>query len=173
MNCLILMSAILVTFFPKGDTQVFNHCICVRGLCPSGWYQYKDSCYRVITTPTSWVNAEASCQKSYSGAHLASIHSDEENNYIFSLTGNLSDYTKGNAYWIGAHDTLVEGSYMWTDGTVTDYLHFGTGQPDNLGNEDFIGSWFVQNGAVTWNDYPASWSFPYVCKFSLNRCCLK
>ncbi|XP_043941901.1 C-type lectin-like [Protopterus annectens] len=171
MNYLILMSGLLATFIHTGDTTKAN-CLCFQGDCPMGWFQYRDACYQPMMFRTSWINAEDTCQRNYSGAHLASIHTAEENDYIFALMGSPSFDEKEKAYWIGLHDTLIEGRFMWTDGSVSDYLPFGVPQPDNLGNEDYVGSWYIQNGVVTWNDYGPGWSFPFICKFSFNRCCL-
>ncbi|KAH0621120.1 hypothetical protein JD844_022156 [Phrynosoma platyrhinos] len=50
------------------------------------------------------------CQSYGWNAHLASIHSTEENDFIFHLMGKPLDYTKGQAYWIGAHDTFKDMS---------------------------------------------------------------
>ncbi|ETE62132.1 Lectin, partial [Ophiophagus hannah] len=49
---------------------------------------------------------EASCQSYTPSSHLASVHSMEENDFIFHLMGKPVDYNKGEAYWIGAHDTF-------------------------------------------------------------------
>lgn len=47
---------------------------------------------------------QAFCQAYLQNAHLASIHTAEENNFIFILRGKLQDYHSGKAYWTGAHD---------------------------------------------------------------------
>lgn len=51
---------------------------------------------------------QMACQRLKYGrnSHLTSIHSAEENDFIFHLMGKPLDHTKGNAYWIGAHDTF-------------------------------------------------------------------
>ncbi|XP_030077800.1 lectin [Microcaecilia unicolor] len=118
----------------------------------------------------SWGDAEATCRSLSS--HLASIHSAEENEFIYVLMGKIHNHTTGESYWIGGHDIFKEGDYMWTDGSKWDYATFGYGQPDNLGGENYIGSWYPDNDHITWNDYPASYSFPFVCKYQLrNRIC--
>ncbi|TFJ98519.1 protein lin-7-like protein B [Platysternon megacephalum] len=109
------------------------------------------------------------CQSQGKNSHLASIHSAEENDFIFHLMGKPLNHTKGQAYWIGAHDTFKEGSFMWTDGSKYNFRTFPPDQPDGLPGENYLGSWILQNGFVTWNDYDASWSFPFVCKYTLRN----
>uniref|UniRef100_A0A674JFW4 C-type lectin domain-containing protein n=1 Tax=Terrapene triunguis TaxID=2587831 RepID=A0A674JFW4_9SAUR len=60
--------------------------------------------------------------------------------------GKPLDYTKGQAYWIGAHDTFKEGSFMWTDGSKYNFRTFPAGQPDGLPGENYLGSWTLENG---------------------------
>ncbi|XP_069483805.1 lectin-like isoform X2 [Ambystoma mexicanum] len=117
-----------------------------------------------------WPDAEAKCLTHES--HLASIHSSEENEFVFNLMGRPLNHNAGKAYWIGGHDTFQEGTHMWTDGTKMTFLQFGFGQPDNPGNEHYIGSWYIENGTITWNDYPRHITFPFICKYYLgNRLC--
>ncbi|XP_075785240.1 lectin-like [Pelodiscus sinensis] len=162
--CLLLMC-----IAPGAYSQ--GNCLCARGFCDEGWVQYKDSCYKAVMAPRKWAEAEVACQSQGKHTHLASIHSAEENDFIFHLMGKLQDHTKGQAYWIGGHDTFKEGSFMWTDGSEYDFHTFPPDQPDGLPGENYLGSWRVQNGLVTWNDYGTSWSFPFVCKYPLRQSC--
>lgn len=36
-----------------------------------------------------------------------------------------------NWFWIGANDLLLEGRFVWEDGTPLNYTNWGKGQPDN------------------------------------------
>ncbi|XP_078509289.1 alpha-N-acetylgalactosamine-specific lectin-like isoform X2 [Lissotriton helveticus] len=148
-----------------------ERCLCVQGSCDYGWVQYKNACYKRFNGIVSWPEAESTCL-SYN-SHLASIHSQEENDFIFVLMGKPVDpYNKG-AYWIGVHDSFKEGQYMNSDGSIITMLPFGKGQPDNLGIENYVGSWYIEDGHITWNDYPLTpYVFPFVCKYYLgNRLC--
>ncbi|XP_034276182.1 snaclec purpureotin subunit beta-like [Pantherophis guttatus] len=147
-------------------------CLCAQGLCASGWVQYKSACYKVVKQRYTWTEAEISCQTYSPTSHLASVHSMEENDFIFHLMGKPVDYNKGEAYWIGAHDTFKEGTFVWTDGSRFDYNSFPSEQPDGLGGEHYLGSWFIRNGKISWNDYANSWRLLSVCKYYLaNRGC--
>ncbi len=97
----------------------------------------------VIPGPTSFTKidnagdmwtAEALCHDQ--GGHLASVHSDADKDAIAALGPNGA--------WIGFHDTYAEagctgqandvgetGGFVWTDGTATDYLSWGGGEPND------------------------------------------
>ncbi|XP_070583180.1 lectin-like isoform X2 [Erythrolamprus reginae] len=158
-----------ITFMHDVSAQT---CLCAQGSCASGWVQYKSACYKAVKQPNTWTEAEISCQRSTPNSHLASIHSVEENDFIFHLMDKPVDYTQGQAYWIGAHDTFKEGTFVWTDGSRFDYNSFPSEQPDGLSGEHYLGSWHIRNGKISWNDYRNSWQFFSVCKYYLaNRGC--
>ena len=57
------------------------------------------------------------------GGHLASIHSDADQEKVFSLSGMEA---AGQKAWIGLHDRDLEAgcagsSFSWIDGTINDY----------------------------------------------------
>ncbi|XP_078509402.1 C-type lectin mannose-binding isoform-like [Lissotriton helveticus] len=155
----------------SAEKNALETCLCARGSCDYGWVHYKNACYKRFNDIVSWPEAESTCLSQNS--HLASIHSEEENDFVFILMGKPVDPFNKSAYWLGVHDTFKEGEYIHSDGSKMTMLPFGKGQPDNSGNEDFIGSWYVENGHVTWNDYPLTpYAYPFICKYYLaNRLC--
>uniref|UniRef100_A0A182C6E5 C-type lectin n=1 Tax=Phalotris mertensi TaxID=1260334 RepID=A0A182C6E5_9SAUR len=147
-------------------------CLCAQGSCASGWVQYKSACYKAVKQRYTWTEAEISCQSLTPSSHLASIHSMEENDFIYHLMSKPVHYSEGQAYWIGAHDSFKEGTFVWTDGSRFDFNSFPSEQPDGLSGEHYLGSWFIRNGKISWNDYQNSWQFLSVCKYYLaNRGC--
>ncbi|XP_067669211.1 echinoidin-like [Haliotis asinina] len=120
--------------------------------CPSGWTSNGTNCYFFSSFETNWHSANNDCQQR--GAHLASIHSESENTYISSF--NSSMYI-----WIGYNDLTEEGSFRWTDGSALDFSNWGSDQPDDLGNEDCVGTNFLAFGA--WNDFYCSRFYRYIC----------
>ncbi|XP_078509362.1 echinoidin-like [Lissotriton helveticus] len=147
-------------------------CLCAQGNCETGWVQYKNACYMRFDSMVSWTAAETACLAINS--HLASIHSNEENDFVYTLMGKPNNPPNGASYWIGAHDSFQEGNFMFTDGSKMNVKLFGVGEPNNYKNdEDCVGIGTVQNGHITWNDFPlAGVAFPYVCKYYLsNRLC--
>ncbi|XP_078509386.1 galactose-specific lectin nattectin-like [Lissotriton helveticus] len=147
-------------------------CLCAQGDCEAGWVQYKNACYRRFDSRVSWFAAEAACLASNS--HLASIHSNEENDFVYTLMGKPGTLTSEALYWIGAHDTFQEGNFIFTDGSKINENIFDNGQPDNYQNiEHYVGTWRFNNGHIKWNDYGLTGNFlRYVCKYCLrNRLC--
>ena len=83
----------------------------------------------------SWTDAESYCQSWSAGAHLASIHSVEDQKFV--QTNFPQDI------WLGGNDLAKEGTWVWSDGTPWDYSDWSSGQPDNGGsNQDCLkGNW--------------------------------
>uniref|UniRef100_A0AC34EZT7 C-type lectin domain-containing protein n=1 Tax=Panagrolaimus sp. ES5 TaxID=591445 RepID=A0AC34EZT7_9BILA len=92
------------------------------------YYEPTNSCYANFFTSATdaktWNDAEIFCQ-SLNG-HLASIHSDDEFKFIMNF-----DYFSNSWYWpwLGLSKINQGGTWQWTDGTPTDYLPWGEGQP--------------------------------------------
>ncbi|XP_015226382.1 PREDICTED: ladderlectin-like [Cyprinodon variegatus] len=85
--------------------------------CPYGWSSFGYRCFLFIDTPKTWTEAEFYCQ--FEGANLASVHSDEENHFIQSLTrGNTHSFPQT---WIGGSDAIQLNLWMWSDGSKFHY----------------------------------------------------
>ena len=78
------------------------------------------SLYTIVDGP-SWIKAEANSVAL--GGHLASIASQEEQDYVYN---NLNTYG-----FIGLTDQDVEGAWKWSDGTPYAYSNWSPGNPDN------------------------------------------
>uniref|UniRef100_A0A914CNP3 C-type lectin domain-containing protein n=1 Tax=Acrobeloides nanus TaxID=290746 RepID=A0A914CNP3_9BILA len=74
----------------------------------------------IIYTNITFNNGETRCQQD--GAHLASVHSDFENEFITDSAYGGGGQWNGSV-WIGL--TFQNGNWQWTDGTPIDYTHFG------------------------------------------------
>ncbi|XP_050789533.1 snaclec alboaggregin-A subunit alpha-like [Gopherus flavomarginatus] len=113
--------------------------------------------------------ARTDCRDLAEGAHLASVHSAEENDFIYQLMGTPHNYEKKEAYWLGGRrDSQGEGSWRWTDGSAWHYHNFRDSKPDRTTAEEFVATWKFDQDAITWNNYEASWQFMSVCKRSLD-----
>uniref|UniRef100_A0A914DFS3 C-type lectin domain-containing protein n=1 Tax=Acrobeloides nanus TaxID=290746 RepID=A0A914DFS3_9BILA len=67
------------------------------------------------------------------GAHLTSIHSPDENNFIadFARTGMIFENGHEAQVYIGLNTFTQAGVYKWTDGTQLDYVNWAGGTPSN------------------------------------------
>ena len=93
--------------------------------------------------------AEAVAQEM--GGHLVSITDLSENDWIRTQFGNVSGVS--NDFWLGYNDVQTEGSFVWSNGEVTNYENWNTGEPNNAGNEDYVqmtstGKWNDTTGSV-------------------------
>jgi hypothetical protein len=91
----------------------------------------------------TWGDAEAEAVTL--GGHLATINDAAENAWIYSnfVAPNQDVWT-----WIGLNDIANEGTYIWSSGETPGYFNWGSGEPNNSGNEDGVHMWT----GGTWND---------------------
>ena len=115
---------------------------------------------------TSNVNANAPTAISIcsaAGGNLVSINDSMENAYV-------SNILPGH-FWIGYTDELVEGTFVWVDGSTSSFTNWANNEPNNSGptnNEDYTLMNAFGNGDGYWNDGDNTSSFPYVCEFNHN-----
>jgi len=106
------------------------------------WSQcYGESCYHKAQSPTSWTEADNFCEDL--GAELASVHSTEENTFLYYLCGS-EDYC-----WLGFSDAVVEGVWNWSDGSNVEYTNWDDGEPNDHGDEDYAS---LSGPYGRWND---------------------
>ena len=144
--------------------------------CPPLWTQYGTNCYRFFATPQPWQTAEKDC-KSFPYCHLVSIHSKEENAFVFGLwkaylteqVWNRNNFIidPSNSLWIGLNDITKEGVFEWSDQTPVDFTYWQPGEPNDHDSEDCTHLWTSGDGnGDDWNDGSCSIALPYVCKMS-------
>jgi len=129
---------VAATFNKAKWSQVYH-----PGACDKGWSQWDAFCYKHYWEKRNWFEAEKLCRDR--GSHLASIHSQAENHFIYTLTSGLSA-------WIGYTDLDQDTHYKWSDSTQDDFSNFAkncTGrehEPD-CKPEDRQQQWYDWNGA--------------------------
>jgi len=94
------------------------------------WSQcYAESCYHKAHSPMSWTEAGKFCVDL--GAELASVHSREENTFLYYLCGS------NDSCWLGFSDAEVEGVWEWRDGSNVQYLNWGDNETNDVSNHDY------------------------------------
>ncbi|XP_053199129.1 chondrolectin-like, partial [Scomber japonicus] len=96
--------------------------------CPSGWTPNNGRCFRYIQDHKSWADAEKYCI--LLGGNLASIHHYKEYHAIQELLKSATNCRHTHA-WIGGHDAVQEGTWLWSDGTKFIYRFWCRGEPNN------------------------------------------
>eukprot|EP01044_Picomonas_judraskeda_P007136 COSAG03_NODE_750_length_5996_cov_3.402408_2_plen_876_part_01 len=149
----------------------------ICGTCPV--HNNNPTEYAYFDGPVSKMEAEFNCI--VGGGHLASLHSQADQDLVDDMVSNTA--------WIGYHDRFEEAgctddrhqgiggniqaaSFVWTDGTASDYENWAAGEPndwqdgvarcDGTGNEDCTEMW---QGGSTWNDAACDGTKPYVCGY--------
>ncbi|KAM9340232.1 brevican core protein-like [Symphorus nematophorus] len=128
--------------------------------CEPGWDKFHGFCYRHFGQRLSWEVAEQHCRML--GAHLVSIMTPEEQNYINS---NYKEYQ-----WTGLNDKTIEDDFRWSDGNPLLYENWYRGQPDSyfLSGEDCVVMVWHDDGR--WSDVPCNYHLAYTCKKGTSSC---
>uniref|UniRef100_A0A8C6ULQ1 C-type lectin domain-containing protein n=1 Tax=Neogobius melanostomus TaxID=47308 RepID=A0A8C6ULQ1_9GOBI len=124
--------------------------------CPRDWSQFGFRCFKFFNPKKTWTMAELPRLR----WNLASIHSDEENAFIHDLIN-------GHA-WLGGHDAVEEGVWMWTDGSSWDYTKWWDGEPNNVRRNEH--SLMIYAYDTFWNDSPSYGEMGYICAKDLVGC---
>ena len=131
--------------------------------CRSPWTSFGNHCYLLVTDTKTFNEAEQYCQSlSRLGrpSHLASIMSQEENDFLVDLAttmdGAVSRYT-----WLGYRRDLSTGSFVWIDGSPAgSYTNWAPGEPNNSGKEDCVEMYDTS----MWNDKNCIQLRRFICK---------
>merc|ERR1712039_117219 len=136
--------------------------------CEDGWSLHGRACYRAVDEEMPWKDAESACVTRFApGSHLASIHSDDEKEFVASLSGGLKwiGAQRGCCRTVGRPFFSADG-WSWSDGTATDYLQTTpSGSNGGLvrdgGDCGVIGS---SGGEYTIGDHSCRRASGFVCK---------
>ena len=129
-------------------------------ICPAGMEVFNRNCYKLMDSPKTWSDAETECKgQSWKGnqGHLASLHSEEEQSFISSLSSER--------LWLGGNDLQKEGHWTWTDGSATTYKNWGPDNPSNHGGNEHCMELYASSDRK-WNDIDCANKFKFVCKFT-------
>jgi len=131
-------------------------------------------CYKLLDNSGQHYSDRAVCTRdcAEAGGLLTSVHSTEENSFIYSLLRPLKSGNDEQNAWIGA-DLVGGNSFKWTDGTAFDYTNWLPGEPDG---HDCVYLGFSQIAPEKWqnsecNSLPI---FDCVCKKQIlsSDCCI-
>ncbi len=116
--------------------------------------------YAETLQPATWSTAET--EAVLSGGHLATIHSQAENDWL------LQTFVLPNPpeLWIGFTDEAVEDTWVWTSGDPVVFTSWETGQPDAAPDEDY--GYLFQSG--NWHDSFGTHSVPGIIEVISDDC---
>ncbi|KAL7886207.1 hypothetical protein AOLI_G00065020 [Acnodon oligacanthus] len=93
------------------------------------------------------------------GANLASVHNNKENIFLQNLIKQAAG--SPTKTWLGGHDCVAEGKWLWKDGSKMSFQDWAKGQPDNYKSEHCLEMNF--GGSFKWNDTSCTVRRPFVC----------
>merc|ERR1711915_553606 len=137
---------------------------CVEGNCPINWAPFRSGssvgCYRHFSkTKLSWTDAREHCN--LQNAELASIHSQEEHEFILQLS------KEHVSTWLGGSDSKTKGLYLWTDQSPWTYTNWRTDEPlnpDGTHNCIEMTTHKTLRFKGTWSVYRCNQSTTFICK---------
>ena len=124
--------------------------------CAAGWTYFPHTClcYKYLSARKTWAEARAHCRGLSAGGDLVSILDKATNNFMRTLTTDLS--------WIGATDEGSEGSWRWSDGSRWGYTNWSPDNPDNYLNKQHHAT-INWKGVGLWDDHH-HFSFGFTCQ---------
>ncbi|KAL3046438.1 hypothetical protein OYC64_004441 [Pagothenia borchgrevinki] len=132
------------------------------GSCPPGWTKLGSRCFIFKNQAMNWASAERDCLAL--GGNLASIQSTTEYNFIRKLVRTATGQDLN--FWAGGHDAVMEGVWLWSDGSKFSFSRWGRGEPSNYrGKEHCMEVNYGANKHV--NDVDCLDKQPFVCSSSL------
>uniref|UniRef100_A0A673L5J8 C-type lectin domain-containing protein n=1 Tax=Sinocyclocheilus rhinocerous TaxID=307959 RepID=A0A673L5J8_9TELE len=145
--------------FPVVFLLWFTECFSADSHCDEGYLLFGEHCYHFETeTVKNWQDAENYCVAQ--NGHLVSIHNQETPFEQGFIQAQIQSVPTGVSLWMGAHDSITEGGWMWTDGSPFRYINWASGNPDDYYNEDCL-SILINSGA--WNDDNCENKRGYIC----------
>jgi hypothetical protein len=126
-------------------------------LCGCEDAEFEGHNYLFCAMPENWLAALTTCVSA--GYNLVSIGGSLENAFVFDTANSISN----DRWWLGLNDILQEGTFIWPDGSPVTYTNWGSGEPNNLGNEDCgqINRYYPDD---TWNDEPCINRLFFICE---------
>ncbi|XP_042869527.1 macrophage mannose receptor 1-like isoform X1 [Penaeus japonicus] len=154
------------------NCQIRHAYICQRNMDPSigthsppptcappldNYLNYSGSCYKIVSTPTSWQDAEDACVSE--GAHLASVQHVSEQSFlwVFAVDSSTQDM------WIGLNNLKDKEQFRWSDDWPTIYTNWAKNEPNSsYTDHNCVRLSATQEGS--WFSELCSEKKPYVCK---------
>ena len=124
--------------------------------CPPTWSVFGSNCYKFFEIKKSFNDAEKHCL--LEGAHLASVHSVEENNFLANLSSDQ--------FYFGGNDMNISTAWAWSDNSPWVFTNWHPGQPYEHLKQTRKDNCVEVNWKIPgkWNDTPCKTKRKFVCK---------
>ena len=120
-----------------------------------GWQGFNKYCYKLTQDLKTWNNAMTDCVAI--GSNLVTIHSEEEQDFVWSIIPVNVDI------WMGGNDIATEGDWVWEDGKPWGvYTKWHPGEPNDANYAEDCLTMYQAHGM--WNDLDCDWQLSSICK---------
>ncbi|XP_045410359.1 C-type lectin domain family 4 member D isoform X1 [Lemur catta] len=125
--------------------------------CPVLWRAFQSNCFLPLNDNKSWAESERNC--SGMGAHLATISTEPEQNFIIQFLDRQF------SYFLGLTDENTEGQWRWVDQTPFNMhmVFWHKGEPNKLKEENCV-VLLYKNDKWSWNGIPCNRERYRICK---------
>ncbi|KAJ8033504.1 Aggrecan core protein [Holothuria leucospilota] len=120
------------------------------------WIEWNGSEYKLTSTWQTWEQSRQLCERNSS--HLVTIENEEKNQFVRKLVLHCNEFQPA---WIGLNDLNTEGTWEWSDGTVSTYNGWEDGRPDGGDRHDCV---YMYEDNLEWRDWDCSWDYPALCE---------
>jgi len=121
-------------FYNSGEAVIEVETLTLPGIV-TGPLMRPGSCNSYFLTEAgTWIEAQLKAQSM--GGNLVTINDVDENEFVRTMLANHGGH--GQVVWIGLRDTVTEGTFVWADGSPLGYTNWTPGEPNNIGNEDYV-----------------------------------
>ncbi len=124
------------------------------------------SVYKFFSTSLVYTDARAACSLWSANAHVVTIGSQDEQDFVFQLKPIPSE-----AIWIGAQrDRAAPGmQFTWSDGSQFNFTLWREGEPNDLNDRENCVTMGKKDTTVVsygaqWNDAVCSFVISFVCE---------
>ncbi|MBL8877838.1 MAG: hypothetical protein JNG88_01860 [Phycisphaerales bacterium] len=112
----------------------------------------------------TWIEAQMAAAQL--GGYLVAINDAPENEWVRATFANYENQAR--AVWIGLSDRATEATFVWDNGDALTFSAWNGGEPNNLGNEDYVA--MNEPGTGGWNDTHSGDLLMAVVEKATNRC---
>ncbi len=118
-----------------------------NGYAENGRVSFQGHTYQLIDGVCStWQEAKAYCESL--GGYLATITSQEENDFLYSY---ITEQGVQSAYF-GFTDEAEEGTWVWVTGEPVSYTNWHTNEPNRENSNEDYAMFYYKYKDGTWND---------------------
>ncbi|XP_003796511.1 C-type lectin domain family 4 member D [Otolemur garnettii] len=127
--------------------------------CPVGWRAFQSHCYLPLNDNNMWAESERNC--SGMGAHLVTISTEAEENFVIQFLDRRF------SYFLGLTDENTEGQWRWVDQTpFNQHMVFWHKNEPNNYEEENCAVLVYADDKWSWNDISCNYERGRICKTS-------